>query len=195
MNMDDKEKQLLVLKQFAMVWNYNAHVEHQHFHFNENVYPTGKGSRCFVACQLKFFDKTKFGSEEGQQRLVSLLERTAARIDTNSGRGWFCIYAGYRYYQGLLALKDGYTDFFTDIENLLQGKLTKLSTGKVNPRERYHNYAQLLGREVNAWYMDKGKLPPMNEMTIWKNRFGGDKSRYERHCLIIKDVYNGLREI
>ena len=32
--MNNEEKQQLAIRQFAMIWNYNAHVEHQHNYFN-----------------------------------------------------------------------------------------------------------------------------------------------------------------
>ena len=32
--MNNEEKQQLAIRQFAMIWNYNAHVEHQHNYYN-----------------------------------------------------------------------------------------------------------------------------------------------------------------
>ena len=29
----NKKEQLLAIQQFAMIWNYNAHVEHQHNYY------------------------------------------------------------------------------------------------------------------------------------------------------------------
>ena len=45
------------------------------------------------------------------------------------------------------------------------------------------------------WYMDNKKLPPLNEITIWKNRFKGDKNRYSANAQIIIDVYKRLKTI
>ena len=148
----------------------------------------------FVPRQLQFFDMVAFGSEEKQPKLIAMLREVVPQIDTTSGRGWFCIYAGYRYYKQQLAVMGGYADFFADIEALIPDKLTIIDTTKEG-EARYHNYTQLLGREANAWYMDKEKLPPLNEITVWKNRFKGDKNRYAANVPIIIDVYKRLKTI
>ena len=148
----------------------------------------------FVPRQLQFFDMVAFGSEEKQPKLIALLREVAQQIDTTSGRGWFCIYAGYRYYKQQLAVMGGYADFFADMEALVPDMLTKIDTTKEG-EARYHNYTQLLGREASAWYMDSKKLPPLNEITVWKNRFSGDKNRYAANAKIIIDVYKRLKTI
>lgn len=148
----------------------------------------------FVPRQLQFFDMVAFGSEEKQPKLIALLREVAQQIDTTSGRGWFCIYAGYRYYKQQLAVMGGYADFFVDMEALVPDMLTKIDTTKEG-EARYHNYTQLLGREASAWYMDSKKLPPLNEITVWKNRFKGDKNRYAANATIIIDVYKRLKTI
>lgn len=148
----------------------------------------------FVLRQLRFFDMVTFGSEEKQPKLIALLRETASRIDTTSGRDWFCIYAGYRYCKQQLAVMGGYTDFFADIEALTPDFLTKIDKDEEGDA-RYHNYTVLMGREASAWYMDKGKLPPLNEITVWKNRFSGDKNRFSNNAPIIIDVYKRLKTI
>jgi hypothetical protein len=148
----------------------------------------------FVPRQLQFFDMVAFGSEEKQPKLIAMLREVAQQINTTNGRGWFCIYAGYRYYKQQLAVMGGYADFFADMEALVPDLLTKIDVAKEG-EARYHNYTQLLGREASAWYMDKGKLPPLNEITVWKNRFSGDKNRYAANAQIIIDVYKRLKTI
>lgn len=148
----------------------------------------------FVSRQLRFFDMVTFGSEEKQPKLIAMLRDVATQIDTNSGRGWFCIYAGYRYFKQQLAVMGDYTNFFADIEALTPDLLTKIDKDEEG-EARYHNYTQLLGREATAWFMDKGKMPPLNEITVWKNRFSGDKNRYSTHAQIIIDVYKRLKTI
>ena len=148
----------------------------------------------FVPRQLQFFDMVVFGSEEKQPRLIAMLREVTQQIDTTNGRGWFCIYAGYRYYKQQLAVMGGYADFFADMEALVPDMLTKIDTMKEG-EARYHNYTQLLGREASAWYMDGKKLPPLNEITVWKNRFSGDKNRYAANAQIIIDVYKRLKTI
>ena len=148
----------------------------------------------FVPRQLRFFDMVAFGSEEKQPKLIAMLREVATQIDTTSGRGWFCIYAGYRYYKQQLAVMGGYADFFADMEALVPDLLTKIDTMKEG-EARYHNYTMLMGREASAWYMDGKKLPPLNEITVWKNRFKGDKNRYAANAKIIIDVYKRLKAI
>ena len=148
----------------------------------------------FVPRQLHFFDMVAFGSEEKQPKLIAMLREVAQQIDTTSGRGWFCIYAGYRYYKQQLAVMGGYADFFADMEALVPDLLAKIDTTKEG-EARYHNYTQLLGREASAWYMDGKKLPPLNEITVWKNRFSGDKNRFAANAKIIIDVYKRLKTI
>lgn len=148
----------------------------------------------FVPKQLQFFDMVQFGSEEKQPKLIAMLRGVTQQIDTTSGRGWFCIYAGYRYYKQQLAVSGGYADFFVDIEALVPDLLTKIDAAKVG-EPRYHNYTMLMGREASAWYMDNKKLPPLNEITIWKDRFDGDKNRYATNAKIIIDVYKRLKTI
>lgn len=191
--MSNEEYQQLAIHQFAMIWNYNAHVEHQHNYYNGKPMEAD-AEEVFVPRQLRFFDMVAFGSEEKQPKLIALLREVAQQIDTTSGRGWFCIYAGYRYYKQQLAVMGGYADFFADMEALVPDLLTKIDTTKEG-EARYHNYTQLLGREASAWYMDSKKLPPLNEITVWKNRFSGDKNRFAANAKIIIDVYKRLKSI
>ena len=161
---------------------------------NEAKMEEADAEEVFVPLQLQFFDMVVFGSEEKQPRLIAMLREVTQQIDTTNGRGWFCIYAGYRYFKQQLAVMGGYADFFADMEALVPDMLTKIDTMKEG-EARYHNYTQLLGREASAWYMDGKKLPPLNEITVWKNRFKGDKNRYAANAKIIIDVYKRLKTI
>ena len=161
---------------------------------NEAKMEKADAEEVFVPKQLQFFDMVVFGSEEKQPRLIAMLREVTQQIDTTNGRGWFCIYAGYRYFKQQLAVMGGYADFFADMEALVPDMLTKIDTMKEG-EARYHNYTQLLGREASAWYMDGKKLPPLNEITVWKNRFKGDKNRYAANAKIIIDVYKRLKTI
>ena len=195
--MDDKDKQ----QQQAPinVWgiaNIGCEMENPTF---QTLVVSAEGQKAdaeevFVPQQLQFFDMVVFGSEEKQPKLIAMLREVAQQIDTTSGRGWFCIYAGYRYFKQQLAVMGGYADFFTDMGALVPDMLTKIDTTKEG-EARYHNYAQLLGREASAWYMDGKKLPPLNEITVWKNRFNGDKNRFAANAQIIIDVYKRLKTI
>ena len=148
----------------------------------------------FVPRQLLFFDMVAFGSEEKQLKLIAMLREVAPQIDTTSGRGWFCIYAGYRYFKNKLAWEGGFSKFFADIEALVPDLLTKIDAAEKGDA-RYHKYTQLMGREASAWYMDNKKLPPRNEITTWMDKFNGDKSRFAANVQIIIDVYKRLNTI
>ena len=175
--MEDKEKQdQAVINVFGLA-NIGCTMENPTFQTlvvssEEQQTQEAAVDEVFVPCELRFFDQVVFGSEEKQPQLIAMLREVAQQIDTTSGRGWFCIYAGYRY---------------PDI-------LTKIDTSKEG-EARYHNYTQLLGREAQAWYMDKDKLPPLNEITFWQNRFDGDKNRFAKSARSIIDVYKRLRAI
>ena len=180
--MEDKEKQdQAVINVFGLA-NIGCTMENPTFQTlvvssEEQQTQEAAVDEVFVPCELRFFDQVVFGSEEKQPQLIAMLREVAQQIDTTSGRGWFCIYAGYRYFKQQLAVMGGYADFFADMEALVPDMLTKIDTTKEG-EARYHNYTQLLGREASAWYMDGKKLPPLNEITVWKNKFNGDKNRY-----------------
>ena len=197
--MEDKEKQdQAVINVFGLA-NIGCTMENPTFQTlvvssEEQQTQEAAVDEVFVPCELRFFDQVVFGSEEQQPQLIAMLREVAQQIDTTSGRGWFCIYAGYRYFKQQLAVMGGYADFFADIEALMPDILTKIDTSKEG-EARYHNYTQLLGREAQAWYMDKDKLPPLNEITFWQNRFDGDKNRFAKSARSIIDVYKRLRAI
>ena len=194
--MDDKEKEQQASINVWGIANIGCEMENPTF---QTLVVSAEGQEAdaeevFVPQQLQFFDMLVFGSEKKQPKLITMLREVAMQIDTTSGRGWFCIYAGYRYYKQQLAVMGGYTDFFTDIEALTPDLLTIVDKEKEG-EARYHNYAQLLGREASAWYMDGKRLPPLNEITVWKNSFNGDKNRYAANVQIIIDVYKRLKTI
>ena len=206
--MDDKEKEQQASINVWGIANIGCEMENPTFqtlvvsaegqiatpHSQREKAQKADAEEVFVPRQLQFFDMVAFGSEEKQPRLIAMLREVTQQIDTTNGRGWFCIYAGYRYYKQQLAVMGGYADFFADMEALVPDMLTKIDTTKEG-EARYHNYTQLLGREASAWYMDSKKLPPLNEITVWKNRFSGDKNRYAANAKIIIDVYKRLKTI
>ena len=197
--MDDKDKQQQASINVWGIANIGCEMENPTF---QTLVVSAEGQKAqkadaeevFVPRQLQFFDMVAFGSEEKQPRLIAMLREVTQQIDTTNGRGWFCIYAGYRYFKQQLAVMGGYADFFADMEALVPDMLSKIDTTKEG-EARYHNYTQLLGREASAWYMDSKKLPPLNEITVWKNRFSGDKNRYVANAKIIIDVYKRLKTI
>lgn len=197
--MDDKDKQQQASINVWGIANIGCEMENPTFQ-TLVVSPEGEKAQeadaeeVFVPRQLRFFDMVTFGSEEKQPKLIAMLREVAQQIDTTSGRGWFAVYAGYRYFKQQLAVMGSYTDFFADIEALTPELLTGIDVTKEG-EARYHNYTQLLGREASAWYMDSKRLPPLNEITVWKNSFNGDKNRYAANVQIIIDVYKRLKTI
>ena len=197
--MDDKDKQQQASINVWGIANIGCEMENPTFQTlvvsaEELKAQKADAEEVFVPRQLRFFDMVTFGSEEKQPKLITMLREVATQIDTTSGRGWFVIYAGYRYFKQLLAVMGGYTDFFADIEALTPDLLTMIDKDKEG-EARYHNYTVLMGREAKLWYMNKGKLPPQNEITVWKERFKGDKNRYATNAQIIIDVYKRLKTI
>lgn len=196
--MDDKDKQQASINVWGIA-NIGCEMENPTFQ-TLVVSPEGEKAQkadaeeVFVPRQLQFFDMVTLGSEEKQPKLIAMLREVAQQIDTTSGRGWFCIYAGYRYYKQQLAVMGGYADFFADMEALVPDLLTTIDKEKEG-EARYHSYTVLMGREARLWYMDKDKLPPLNEITVWKERFQGDKNRYATNAQVIIDVYKRLKMI
>ena len=79
------------------------------------------------AVRLKFFDMKKYGSDEKQQQLRKVLRYASTKIDVNSGRDWFCVYAAARYAAGCLGSKSEYVEFFSDIELLMSDVLKRIN--------------------------------------------------------------------
>ena len=52
-----------------------------------------------------------------------------------------------------------------------------------------------MGREAKLWYMDKKKLPPLNELTFWANRFCGDETRFNQNAPIIIELYKAFKTL
>ena len=185
MKNDEKDIRQQPIQQLAMIWNYNAHVEHQHNYYG------GKPERArevFVPVDLQFFDPVLFGTEEGQKGLTALVKEAAGLIDVNSGSSWFGLYAAYRYYKKQLGTKREYVKFFTDIEALTPGLLKHIDTSQRGDK-RYHNYTQTLSLEASSWYMDDGCLPPLNELSTFRNRFTGTNEQFKNVMLTIKEIH------
>ena len=142
----------------------------------------------FEPCELMFFDSVLFGTEKGQKGLTELLRKAAGMIDVNQGTSWFCLYAAYRYYKKQLGTKREYVKFFSDIETLLPDVLKNIVTAEKGDK-RYHSYTQALSVEVGNWYVDSGKLPPLNDLAAYINRYGGAPEQFKSMVQIVKDIY------
>ena len=148
-----------------------------------------KGSKLV---ELKFFDRTMYVTVEEQQQLRLLLKNAAGMIDTQEDSSWFCIYAAYRYVKGKLGTKGAYTDFFSDVEALLPDVLTKINPAESGDK-RYSPYTQMLGRVVSKWFVDDGKLPPLNNLLFSNVRC--TKEQFDSYSLIIKNLWRDFKKL
>ena len=142
--------------------------------------------------ELKFFDRTMYVTVEEQQQLRLLLKNAAGMIDTQEDSSWFCIYAAYRYVKGKLGTKGAYTDFFSDVEALLPDVLTKINPAESGDK-RYSPYTQMLGRVVSKWFVDDGKLPPLNNLLFSNVRC--TKEQFDSYSLIIKNLSRDFKKL
>ena len=142
----------------------------------------------FEPCELMFFDSVMFGTEKGQKELTELLRKAAGMIDVNQGTSWFCLYAAYRYYKKQLGTKREYVKFFSDIETLLPDVLKNIVATEKGDK-RYHSYTQAISLEVGNWYIDDGKLPPLNDLAAYINRYGGAPEQFRSMVQTMKEIY------
>ena len=150
-------------------------------------------SAVFEPVELKFFDARRYNSDEKQMLLRKLMIDTATKIDVNNGRDWFCLYAAERYSQGCLGSKQGYVDFFSDIEKLAPEVLKKINQVETGYK-RYKDYAELLSREVENWFVFNKCLPPINEL-LYQPKFGCDRDVFMRYSQVIKDLSKQMKDI
>ena len=150
-------------------------------------------SAVFEPVELKFFDSRRYNSDEKQLLLRKLMIDTATKIDVNNGRDWFCLYAAERYSQGCLGSKQGYVDFFSDIEKLAPEVLKKINQVETGYK-RYKDYAELLSREVENWFVFNKCLPPINEL-LYQPKFGCDRDVFMRYSQVIKDLSKQMKDI
>lgn len=199
MNEDVLSFQQPAIQQFAIIWNYNAHVEQQNNYYGCKPEEGEAGGKFtpkedppFV--NLKFFSAKKFNSMEGQAALRKLLQQALEKMNVNAGRDWIAIYISYHYYTGKLALMQQYVDFFADIEALLPNVLTKVK-GQEQGDKRYKSYTESLSNECTKWFVDNGCLPPQNEWVSAKYRYGVDDDRKKLMQKLANEAYKSLGEI
>ena len=93
---------------------------------------------------------------------------------------------------GKLGTKGGYTDFFCDIEAFLPDMLTKINPDETGDK-RYSRYTQMLGRVANNWFVDDGKLPPLNNLLF--NKVKCTKEQFDSYSLIIKNLWRDFKNL
>ena len=196
---DEERTQQQIIQQLAMIWNYNANVEQQNNYYGckpeegeSGIKNTSEEEPVFV--ELKFFTSKAFNSMERQAALRKLLKEFVQKINVNAGRDWVAIYIAYHYYTNARALMKKYADFFADIEALLPNVLTKVNKDEQGDK-RYKKYTESLSTECDKWFVDDSCLPPMNEWTSAKYRYGVDDERKKKMQALVNEVCKGLKEI
>lgn len=141
--------------------------------------------------RLEFFNDSLYCTAEGQQQLRKELQTELTNIDTTSGREWFAYYATYRYVRKHLGTKCQYVDFFSDIEKILQGALANIKQDAKGDK-RYKHYTAQLSKEVEHWYVDNGKLPPIESLNYNQYHFGCSEKSFNKLQPIIKSLYRKI---
>jgi hypothetical protein len=78
--------------------------------------------------------------------------------------------------------------FFSDIETLLPDVLKNIVAAEKGDK-RYHSYTQAISLEVGNWYIDDGKLPPLNDLAAYINRYGGAPEQFRSMVQTVKEIY------
>ncbi len=141
--------------------------------------------------ELIFFDPMIYSAAEKQQALKEAIGSQLCNIDITNGREWFAVYAAYRYAKGMNSSKKKYVDFFSDIENLFPGKLSELNQNEQGDK-RYKHYTAQLSKEVDNWYVDKGQLPPINNLVFRSFTFHCSREMFNKLSVIIKGLYESF---
>ena len=149
----------------------------------------------YEVVDLKFFDIKSFGTKERQKAFLRILEQVLPKMDVDSGRDWVALYIAYHYYINKLVLTKGYADFFTDIERLLPGRLTKVKQQEAKGDKRYKPYTEALASECGCWFIDNNCLPVMDEWRLQKYNYRVDDDRRGRIQDLVKEIYQGLKEM
>ena len=191
--MNNEENQQLAIQQFAMIWNYNAHVEHQY----NNYAGTGHShitNENYEYVDFVFFTDKRLKTIESQNKMRLVLKSVLPRMDVDSGRDWVSVYIAYHYYLGREFIMKGQSDFFKDIDALLPSILTKVNNQETSGDKRYKAYSDLLRLECPKWFILDECLPPMQEWTSKRFNYQVDEARRKRIQQLVRDIYQGLKK-
>ena len=136
----------------------------------------------------------KFGTMERQQKFRQVLLNVIPKMDVDSGRDWVAVYIAYHFYIKRVFIMKGYADFFTDIERLLPGQLTKVKQEEPKGDKRYKSYTEALASECGNWFILDECLPEMAEWRSSKFNYRVDDNRRSRIQNLVKEVYQGLKD-
>ena len=178
------------MNQYAMIWNYNAHVEHQHNYFGGKK-DEMENDECCELVDLKFFSMKHFGSMESQKKLRQALKGVMPKMNADSGRDWVAAYIAYHFFTKELKLKKRFVDFFSDIEGLLPNVLKKVKKDESGDK-RYKTYTEALSKECDKWFIYNECLPPMNEWTSMKYRYYVDNERRTSIQQLVTEIHQGM---
>ena len=190
---DEKDNQKTVYNQTAWILNYQPKIEHQHINGAGGADNPVDNQIIYEYVNLKFFDAPLFTMLAGQNKFRSVLGSVLPRMDVDNGRDWIAPYIAYHYYKGREFIMKGYGDFFTDIDGLLPGILTKRNDNEKGDR-RYKNYTDLLRLECPNWFILDECLPPMNEWTSNSYKYNVDNKRRKRIQQLVREIYQGLKK-
>lgn len=191
--MNKEDNQQLAISQFAMIWNYNAHVEHQYNYNKSKEDMQNLDDYEFV--DLLFLDRKLFGTYERQMALHKLLKEAFKRMLLDTGRDLVAVYIAYHFLKDQLLNLKGYTDFLQDLEGLMPGMLPKIKEDETTRALRYKSYAESLALECEKWFIDNGCLP---DKRLWRSldyKYNVDNERRNRIQKLVSDIYQGMKDI
>ena len=196
MNNEDKNKpqQLAGVNQYAYIWNYNAHVEHQHNYYGGKPEKERAEEPTVQLIDFKFFKADRFYTMERQQVLRSAVNGVLPRMDTESGRDWVAVYIAYHYYMERELIMKCHADFFADIDRLLPGVLKRVNKAETGADKRYKAYTDTLRLECKCWFILNECLPPMQEWTSAKYPYPVDDDRRKRIQKLVIEIYQRLKK-
>ena len=189
---NEEKKAQQVVRQYAMILNYNARVEHQYNYINGKEV---KEDFEYELADFRFFTSEKFKTMVSQNQLRSLIQKIIPRMDVNTGRDWVIVYIAYHFYVNKLLRMKSYVDFFADIEALLPDALPKINKAEVKGDKRYRAYTESLAQECEKWFIDDDCLPPSNEWKSMKYNYRVDNTRRLRITKLVTELYQGMKQI
>ena len=196
MNNDEKNKpqRHAGINQYAYIWNYNAHVEHQHNYYGGKPEEMADETQAAQLVDFKFFTADGFDSIERQQVLRSAVKEALPRMDTESGRDWVAVYIAYHYYIDRQLIMKCHADFLADIDRLMPGVLKRVNTAETGADKRYKAYTDTLRLECKCWFIQHECLPPLQEWTSAKYPYPVDADRRKRIQTLVKEIYQRLKK-
>ena len=205
--MNKNDNQQLAIQQFAMILNYNAYVEHQHFHFNrrkgngktkhyENV-----GAADVSDCQKEsidllvndvFSDELFTTNQQLLQFRIIISESVGMgdqeKIDLSKGLEWYWLYQAI-YDAGLFETRSNRENVVTVVGFVRQMAKWLPDIINIDDEERIRNICKSMSAEQGKWMMN-GKSVNLVDIEANKRRMTAMKpAKIER---IVRVAYNGL---